>query len=428
MRSQEFNSSEFPRKLPVKINKELYRRVTLTDDDVSTDQSSQQYDVYRLTPRVMDWPAKSIPDNVNPRSHGDESIKSAVARAIEKTLRESPEDFWLANRGGFMLAESVDFDPKAGLAHIVIADDSIHGIADGGTTNAVIEKLQDEFVNSNSEVLKQCLETARFNLDVVVGLTDKEKIRTLVQGRSKSVQVKEWSLSNYGGGFDWIKELIEKPDGAFKGVIGWEENSGKDVSVLDVICLMTLFHPIYDDPNEKRYEAPTPAYSSKGSADKRLLNEKMAAGYKYLGSVLEDILELHDHVYCHFDDAYVKYVKDYKGTSSRPGRLKGLEKNGEKQPPFSLPYTGKEPEYKVHTGFLFPMLASLRALIADNDGQAKWVSDPQVFFDKHGPELMSTFMEHYESSKSPTVLGKSKGVYKALHSVAKIKVLEGDLN
>src|SRR5690242_21805237 len=86
-------------------SKDSLRKITVED-------GSGVYDVYRLAPSAAVWPAGEIPDDVNPRSHGEECLKTPVAKAIEQTLRETPEDFWLANRGGFVLAEKVRFDPE----------------------------------------------------------------------------------------------------------------------------------------------------------------------------------------------------------------------------------------------------------------------------------------------------------------------------
>src|SRR2546422_5159151 len=55
--------------------------------------------IYHLYPTLADWVGKSIPDDVNPRSHDLDMVKSAVAKDIKETIRNRPEDFLLANRG-----------------------------------------------------------------------------------------------------------------------------------------------------------------------------------------------------------------------------------------------------------------------------------------------------------------------------------------
>ncbi|MBW7988879.1 MAG: hypothetical protein FVQ84_02500 [Planctomycetes bacterium] len=383
---------------------------------ISVEDSQGNYDVYRLAPKVLDWPADSIPDEVNPRSHDEECLKSKVARDIEDTLRYGPDDFWLANRGGYVLVEQVKFDPQKSIVTLLITDFDIHGIADGATTNAVIQKLQKELERTDDSELRMALEKARFNLDIVVGLIDRERIEKLVQGRNRSVPIKEWSLADFKGQFDWIKNMIDRKHGPFKGRIGWEENSGKPISVLDLVSLMLLFHPIYDDPCERRRKAPTVAYSSKGGNDRRLVDPKLTQGFLQLGSVLEDIIRLHDYVYTNFQPTYKRYIKQVYNKAGKPARRKGVENSK-----FTLPLTGTETECKVDKGLLFPLLASLRALIIFVDDKASWQIDPFKFFDEFGPDLMGTLIDQYElCDKNPQTTGKKKAVYTALHNEGRL--------
>lgn len=382
---------------------------------IVVDDGEGEYEVYRLAPNVANWPAADIPDEVNPRSHDEQCLKGKVAKDIENTLRQVPQDFWLANRGGYVLADQVRFDPKKQTVEIVLSDLDLHGIADGATTNAVIAKLQKEWLKDEDPDLGEALATARFNVDVVVGITDRERIGMLVQGRNRSVQVKEWSLADFKGQFDWVKEYVDRKDGPFRDRIGWEENSGKEVSILDLLSLMTLFHPVYDDPSDRRRKAPTVAFSSKGTAHARFVDEKLAPGYKSLKPVLEDIIRLWEHIHANFEDTYEKWNEETNGKGSKLGRRKGVRslKNAEQ-----LPLTGIETEYKVEKGILFPLLASLRTLLSRDEGNSlSWTTEPIPFFDQFGTDLMDVLMNLYidAASKNPATLGKMKLAYTTLH-------------
>lgn len=403
-----------PTVLRVPHSKDDLRRITVKDQH-------GEYDVYRLAPVVAKWPAGDVPDDVNPRSHDDECLRSKVARDIEDTLRNSPEDFWLANRGGYLLAERVKFDPERAIVEITLSDADIHGMADGATTNRIISKLQQECVENEDEALEKSLANARFNLDVVVGLTDHERIGKLVQGRNRSVQVREWSLADFRGQFDWIKELIDRRGGAFKGKVGWEENAGKPVSVLDVVSLMTLFHPIYDNLIERRRRAPTVAFSSKGTADRRVTDEKMEAGYKSLGPVLEDILKLHDYIYINFEPTYERYNKETHNKGAKLGKRRGFENK-----PSTLPLTETEAPYRIDKGVIYPLLASFRALLDFSSGEARWRLSPFEFFDQYGSDLVGLLIEQYElCGRNPATTGKTRAVYSALHNQARLLMAEG---
>lgn len=406
-------------------SKDSLRKVVVSD-------GSGDYEVYRLAPSAADWPAGEIPDEVNPRSHGEECLKTSVAKSIEATLRDHPEDFWLANRGGFVLAEKVRFDPERETVHLYISDPELHGIADGATTNAVINKLQEEFRQTGDPDLGAALESARFNLDVVVALDDRERIATLVEGRNTSRQVKSWSLNDFRGRFDWLADLIDRQDGPFNGRIGWEENSGKSVSVLDLISVLTLFHPVYDDPKDRRRKAPTAGFSSKGTSDKRLTDERMAPGYRQLEPVIEDILRLWEHVHANFEPTYERWNEETHGKGSRLGRRKGVRNvtpNDVKTGKDALPLTGLKTEYFVEKGLLFPLLASFRALLEFDEDGARWTVDPIEFFDKYGADQMDVLIGHYidAAGKNPATLGKMKIAYLSLHDRVRNLLREREL-
>lgn len=404
----ESNTPAFaPMTLRFPHSKDDYRRITVKD-------GLGEYDVFRISPTAENWPAERIPDKVNPRSHDDSCLKSKVAKDIEQTLREEPQDFWLANRGGFLLADKVRFDPDKGQLEIGLTDDSIHGIADGATSNAVIGKLRKEAAETGDPVLKESLALARFNMDVVVGLTEHDRVAKLVQGRNRSVQVKEWSLNDFRGGFSWLKDVIDRPGGPFAGRIGWEENAIAPWSVLDLISVLTLFHPVYSNRENRRRGQPTAAFSSKGSGDKRLLSDEMAPGYKALEPVLEDILRFHDHVYARFEPAYEEYNLEVNGKRSKLGRRRGVEAR-----PIVLPLTGIQSEYRVEKGLLFPLLAAHRALLEFGPNGASWRIDPGEFFAEAGPDLVGRLFDEYEKlGKSPAAVGKARSVYEGLFEKA----------
>lgn len=388
-------------------SKDELRRITLREE-------TGDCEVYRLSPFAVHWPAEKIPDRVNPRSHDENCLNSKVAHDIEQTLRDDPEDFWLANRGGFLLAEKVKFDPEKSQVEITLADDLIHGMADGATTNTVIAKLRREMKANDDDALKESLSKARFNMDVVVGLTEQDRIAKLVQGRNRSVQVKEWSLNDFRGEFDWLKAHIDRAGGPFRGKIGWQENALADVSVLDLISTMTLFHPAYSERKGRRRRAPTAAFSGKGSADKRLIDEGMADGYKSLEPILEQILVLHDHIYARFEPAYEIYNREVHNKGSKLGKRRGVLPS-----PIKLPLTGTQSKYRVDKGLLFPLLAAHRCLVQYDEGRASWKMDPIAFFDEYGPDLVGRLFDEYEKlGRNPAAVGKNPSVYETLYEKA----------
>jgi hypothetical protein len=404
------------------IDKEHYRRI-----DVEPGVT-----ICHLYPTLSSWIGRVAPDDVNPRSHDDQTLNGSVPKAIDQTIRENPDDFYLANRGETILAESISFDPDKQTVEILLTehsgDDARHGIADGGTTDAVIAKVQREvaqtygveYRNLTADQISSFLRNARVHLEVIVGLVDRDRIARLVQGRNTSRQVKPWTIADFKGSFDWIKEILES-DESLKGKIGYEENAATPVNILEVLAILTLFHPLYDGKGK----APTVAYSSKGRMDKRLTDENAAPGYRILGAILTDILKLHDHVYARFHQKYREAVPG--------GRLGRRGKNEDRvfpKSPKALPLTGVKVQYQVPTGVLYPLLASLRALVRfpkEDQKAATWRMDPFEFFDKNGAELMENLISQLEVlQNNPQTMGKTKTVYTALHDRARLLVADAE--
>jgi len=395
------------------IDKECIRRFALKDE-------GKDIVIYHLYPMLADWQGRKLPDEVNPRSHDEEALKSSLARSIETTLLESPEDFFLANRGATILAEELRYDPDKGIVELSMTDPLLQGVADGATTDAVLAKVQRDIQagtakrESDGEAVSfNNLRRGRIHLEVIVGLSSKERIDSMVLGRNTSRQVKPWSMSDFRGTFDWISEILEAPTSQFTGKIGYEENAGKQLTVLDVLSLLTLFHSEYD---EKR-KAPTVAYSSKGRMDARLNDSTLQVGYMALAPLLKDILNLHDCVYAGFENAY----KEARNGKAKLGKRQGIE-----QKVHHLPLTGVEVNYVIPSGLIFPLLASLRALVGyDKGGKAYWKADPARFFEKYGGELVATLIEHLEMfGGNPNTAGKKKPVYTALHDRARLLLSE----
>jgi len=403
--------------LTLRLSKDHLRKIELSEPD-------GQYVIYRLMPSVEDWPAGKVPDGPNPRSHDEECLRSGVAKAIRSTLLNAPQDFQLANRGGCLLAEALKYDPDREQATIILTDLEVHGMADGATSNKVIAEAQQEALETKDPearaAILEALSRARFNVEVVVGLTDHDRIMSLVRGRNTSIQVRPWTLADFDHKFDWIKEIIDRAEGPFQDKVGWEENSGKEISVLDIISVMTLFHPIFDDVAERRRRAPTVAFASKGTSDRRLVDETMAPGYRQLANVLEDLLGLHDHIYVNFEPTYERYNKEVHNRGSKLGK-----RSGAKNSPITLPLTGRQSEYQIDKGLVFPLLASLRCLLKFDDGVASWRVDPNEFFEEFGPDLMGVLIEQYElCGRNPATTGKTKAVYAALHNQARLLLAE----
>lgn len=402
------------------VGKDFVRRFRFENPDGRKRNTT----VYHAYPCLSDWVGRALPDDVNPRSHEEESLRSPVAREIEKTILERPDEFVRANRGSTIVAEDVEFDEKTGKMAIIIKDPANQGVADGGTTDAIIARVQRQLLENKplSEIapddMPEQLKTARIHLEIWMGLTDREQIAPLVAGRNTSRQVKQWTLADFQGKFNWLKEDVFGPKSQFGEKIGYEENSLAELNVLDVLAFLTVFHPEYDTVTEgEDVKTPTIAYSGKGRLEQRLQDPETEEGYKNLAPIVEDILALYEHIYSTFD---TQYVKAY-GKGARLGRRYGVRPLDDKNP-LKLPLTGKTSLYRIPSGYLFPILNGFRALVGyRRTGEAFWRKEPQAFWNEHGSKLVRTLMTQAEElGGNPNRVGKQGSVYSSLYDKTKI--------
>jgi len=365
-----------------------------------------------MYPTLAEWRGGICPDEINPRSHEENVLDSHVAKDIRTTIEEAPADFFLANRGGTILAYKLHYDANTGLVEIDIPDPELYGMADGATTDAVIASVQNRLADGK-KVLK-LLETdmpdnlnqARFHIEVITGLTEEDKagrIQRMAKGRNTSRQVKGWSMNDFRGEFDWLKDLLDRKGGKFCGKIAWEENSPQEVNVLDVLSITTLFHPDYASGDEQ----PTVAYSNIGTLDKRMITNRV--GYLALKPIIEDILTLHDYIYVQFPMAYV---------AAKEGKKAKLGKRIDFQTKETiLPLTGSISTHVISRGVLYPLLAAFRALISYKDGNVCWIKDPYKFFDAHSSKLVSHLIKSLENDyeSNPQTMGKKPGAYENMY-------------
>ena len=156
----------------------------------------------------------------------------------------------------------------------------VHGIVDGGHTNALIEKnLDNENLPENQFV----------NVEVRVGIPE-SFIPEIAGGLNTSVQVQDMSLDHLKGMFEWLKKiLISEP---YFDQLAWSENDVGEFDARDLIAMLTMFNvELY--PNDKD-DHPVMSYEKKSLALKQF--EKKQDTYRRMEPIIKDIFEFHDIV------------------------------------------------------------------------------------------------------------------------------------
>lgn len=252
------------------------------------------------------------------------------------------------------------------------------------------------------------LKDAYVHVEVISGDIG-DMLVSLTGARNTSNQVKEFALEYLGGGFDWLKEVIE--DSEFRGRIRYRENDPQPVDIRTVLGLLTLFHPKWNDDGKE----PVIVYSAKGTVLDYFRDEEWKPGFLALKPVVLDILRLYDFIHTEFQAQYVKYKAD-DGSGSKLGKRKEVRYNDGK--PFKLPLSNGQTKYFIPDGWLYPIVASMRMLLDfPKNGKVKWVYDPIGFFTERGHELVGDVVEQSESlGRNPQSTGKSRPLWNNLRT------------
>ena len=380
-----------------------------------SDPHNEELSIHHAYVKVRDFPNGEIPDDVNPRSHED--LSGRIKEAIETSLKTFPDWFHVLNRGLLVIADKAWYDNRTQTLHIVISSKEEGGLADGATTDRVIRDVKRaisaaDFAKLTEQEIPPHLKDAYVHVEVISGGIG-DMLVPLTRARNTSRQVAEFAIENLGGGFDWLKEVIE--ESKFHGRVRFRENDPQQVDVRTVLGLLTLFHPKW---NELKKE-PVIAYTSKGSVISYYQDEEWRPGFELLRPVVVDILDLYDHIHVKFPKQYERYKKSHdKG--SRLGGRKEVRYN-DKQP-FKLPLTGRETPIFISDGWLYPLLGAFRMLVEfpkTSRGAVKWLADtdPKSFYDSHGWEFVADVCEQSEAlGSNPNATGKSRPLWNNLRT------------
>ena len=400
----------------ISVGKEQVRKLV--------DPFGKASDAYYALVRVNDLPM-DLPLDVNPRK---QDVGSRVSRNIEETLLNKPDSFHLMNRGMCVIAKKMNYDNRSQILELVIPEGTEnYGVLDGGHTYQVIRKNVQKHVDAASEEVPAFFD-AFVRMEVMSGLPD-ELIVDIARARNTSAQVKGYSLANLEHKFEWLKE--ELADTSFGKLIAYRENEDDEqfpLDVMEVVALVTMYHPDFNDVDTP----PIMAYSSKARCLEMFGDDAKQAGYLSVRPIVKDILKLYDYVHLNFAKMYEKIggfsaLTDDEGKQRKGVRLGKVTEVKQYENGFDLYYLGRTAEYRFPDGWLYPIVAALRALVDYKPQRTTWRMDPFTFFDKHGEKLVRMTLEAgRQLGRNPNAIGKNKPHWSALYDRVDLLALKSE--
>ncbi|HII4444905.1 TPA: AIPR family protein [Clostridium perfringens] len=385
------------------INGEMLS-ITLIVDDVSTMKEKTEEGIVR-TRRWIKIPveeAKKLAilaeeySEVNPRG---QNLKSKPAKDMDLTLTGDGRDiFHFLNRGisisAFECSVKNVKDKKE--VTIIFADPNEHGTFDGlHSLKILLRALSSDKVLGEKHVM----------LEVFTGVED--ILFDLARARNTSTQVKEKSLANLEGKFDFLKEGLK--DECFFDNISWVENDEGAISINFIIQILTAFN------HKLGHKSMPKTYSGAGSCEKAYIKEydnnilEDNVYYK-LSPLYSDIFKFVDHVLVSLPAIYNR--NGYETDRGIFGKLRGITYKPDFFPLLFTP-ANKKISYKIPNAFYFPILAAMRQLYKENEqGLFEWIVDPITAFDAIGEKIVTKVMGFYfEKNGFVNEMGKSLGLW-----------------
>ncbi|MBL8031784.1 MAG: AIPR family protein [Candidatus Doudnabacteria bacterium] len=344
--------------------------------------------------------------DINPR---EATETSGVAKKIRESLVAQPEAFVFKNRGLTLIANSVKFDTDTAKLTLEMSDPSIHGLLDGGHTYKVVRSEL-----ANSENSGENLKGAFLRIDLLEGFSDLDEVVDIVEARNRSAQVKDQSLEELRNHFEVIKDVLKSE--AYSDRIAYKElelldesDAKKDIDIKEILSYLVCF----DAEQFTDSKHPIIAYSGKARALKHYVaNRDRLEKYTTL---LPKILQLVDTI-------KLELPKAYNAGGGKFGRLTGVLSAKDK-----LPFIGATSEFQTPAGFIYPVLASFRALVGVHGKTCTWKSDPVTFFLEYKSLLAEAIGEQAIEFRNPNKLGKDNATWRLCYALIALEVAKKNL-
>lgn len=363
--------------------------------------------------------ACELPDGIrtDANARDPEGLNRRVYRDVHESLMGRNSElgsFDLMNKGIVCLADSVR---KIDDVTYEISVRDGQGIVDGGHTYKIICDAQtDQNLPAESFV----------EFQVRTAVPDR-LITDISRGLNTGIQVKDHSIANLDGKFEWIKDELK--DTSYFNRIAWRESDKGDYDVRDLICVMEALN-IFDFPNDlgshpiaayEKWSLPTKKFSDDFDAT---ADEPTKSKYRRLRPILKEALALYDTIRSEFRTVY------NDNDLGKAGKLDIVEEAKGKTKAFDFPFSGHAPaEYRLTKGALFPIFAAFRNTVGfdEKSGLAYWkggFSAAVGLWMSVAPELAKqTKQATKDFGHKPDVLGKNRGHWTNMHQTVELHIL-----
>ena len=340
----------------------------------------------------------------------DQNTECKTFKSIVDTLNDETKDFFRMNKGITIVCDKVELVSE-NMVRIILSDDELHGIVDGGHTYRAIHDYGRN-VKPNTQFVR---------VIVHEDVNTEEERANIALGLNSSTPVNATTFYNYLGYFDQIKEILDNCKIIPR--ISYRMND-IGIGVAEVISIMQLLNcktyvPYYVpnayDPHRHRFASgnlwqPKQSMNTFGNAyiaKEKSIREKGVVKYteyEKMYPLLIDMIRLYDAIeesVCN-NIALVKYneEKRYYEPKECIKKFVDLDCN-------ETLFLKRRVRWSIGREFVKYILQMFRQFIKVNDyNEYEWAKNPfdyvDIIVDTVLPELIKVFKKEFKKRKECT--------------------------
>ena len=252
------------------------------------------------TPEIFHFEAYLRFDEASKLERGNANVRPPKVnhpyREMLDTVQNNPKSFHLCNRGITYICRSFKYSNESKTLEIEIPkltkaaekeDDAPRfGIADGGHTFKVI---QDTMSDSDTEERDEDWELPFVRVHFLASKSETDSLEDIVEALNTSIQVKRFTLEEYRGKFDPLKNALEAAKFDVSQ-ISFAENDDKPWNVLEIIQRLACFLK-----DRWKITPPSSMYRSKDKALQIYIGDTKGE-FAQLYGVAKDVITLPEFI------------------------------------------------------------------------------------------------------------------------------------
>jgi hypothetical protein len=240
-------------------------------------------------------------------------------------------------------------------------------------------------------------------------------VEEIVEALNTSSQVQAYTLDEYQGEFDELKQALRESK-FDTSLVAFRENENKEWHVVEIIQRLACFL------KERWSEVhPTSMYKSKTKALALYINEQSRGEFRRLYGIIRGIVTLPEYI---------------QGQLSQGGAIEGMKLGrvrGVKMPKKleTRPGTLYPTKHVMDMAALLPMAAAFRELLVLRDGRYQWQVSPHQVFPGCAEQLYRVLLNRVSKAKIVSHLGTDAEYWGACAQIvlrAQTKLLESKLS